>query len=515
LDTLMTLMKVGDTWPTLQQDDSDANGPELDSTLAHVRVLTGAAPHSVHVVVSGGTSIGRVGGGCTVVIDDGRMSRSHARIERGAAGWQLQDLGSLNGGYVEGRGCGRGSRAALFDGAVIRLGDTVMVFRTSAPTAYGQADSPAFPGVSPDAAAVRRRIDLLAGGAGHVLIVGETGTGKEHVAQAIAARRAPHPFVALNCAQLDRQLARSELFGHARGAFTNANANKPGLVDEAEDGVLFLDEIGELPLEVQPELLRFLEDGSYRPIGSTELRHSTARVVAATNVDLDEAVQNGKFRQDVLARLRARNGPLQLPPLRERREDILWWTQLFFRKIGCDPGPVPWTVGALECLLLYPWDENLRGLEGSIRHVVEQSPRFPCGVEHLPPDVRNLRMKRRAASTALGEEPTPADGRPSSRSTVPAPSSIPPPIAATPLPVPSRPTQSMIQDALEQTQGRMRRAAQVLGIDRTRLYRLCRTYKIDYKGYRGPDGREDDDEDEEPDEESAPSPGENGAGRDG
>jgi DNA-binding NtrC family response regulator len=496
---LDTFMKMVETWPTQQQDDSDVHFPELEAAVAHVRVLTGATPHAVHLVQSHGTSVGRVGGDCELLIDDGRMSRKHARIERGITGWHLQDLGSLNGGYVDGRGCGPGARVALIDGAVIRLGDTLMVFRTTAPISYGAIDSPVFPGVSPNAATVRQRIDVLAGTAGHVLIIGETGTGKEHVAQAIGQQRAPHPFVTLNCAELNRDLARSELFGHTRGAFTNANNNRPGLVDKAGDGVLFLDEIGELSVDVQPELLRFLEDGSYRALGSTELRRSAARVVAATNVDLDEAVQNNRFRRDLLARLRTSNTPLLLPPLRERREDILGWTQLFFRRVGCDPGPTPWTVGALECLLLYSWQENLRGLESAVSYVAERGAPFPCGAEHLPQYLRAFRVARRApTSLHIPDEPTPQSRlRPSH--TPSGPNST----------APSRPklTQLMIEDALEQTQGRMRRAAHVLGIDRTKLYRLCKSLDIDYKAYRVPGAQPDDDDDDREDTGAHPTGG--------
>jgi DNA-binding NtrC family response regulator len=458
-------MKVLETWQTEQQDDSAVGFTELDHAIAHVRILTGRSPHSVHVFPSKGTSIGRVGGDCDVVIDDGRMSRRHARIERSAAGWQLQDLGARNRGFVDGRGYGAGERIALIDGAVLRLGDTLMVFRASPPTGDGKADSPAFPGISPVAVGVRRRIDALAAGAGHVLIVGETGAGKERVAQAIGEQRAPHPFVTLNSAELSRDLARSELFGHVRGAFTNASSNKAGLVDIAGDGVLFLDEIGELSLDVQAELLRFLEDGSYRPLGSTELRHSNARVVAATHVDLDHAVLNGKFRRDLLARLRASNTPLELPPLRERREDILGWTQLFFRERNRDTGVSPWTVGALECLLLYPWAYNLRDLRSVVGEAAEQAGAFPCGTEYLPPQLRAHRgTLRTSLNLTPPDEPTPPQ---------------------------HEPTQPEIEEALRFTQGNMRMAAQRLGIDRRKLYRLCERYGIARESYRADTNRED------------------------
>jgi len=461
-------MTLVETWQTEGQEDSDVDLTSRARAIAHLRVLTGRVSQAVHVFQAAGTSVGRLGGDCDFQIDDGRMSRRHARIERGVTGWRLQDLVSRNGGFVDGRGFGAGERMALGDGAVIRLGDTLMVFRTSAPTSDGRADSPVFPGISPVVVAVRRRIDALASGVGHVLILGETGTGKERVAKAIGERRAPHPFVTLNSAELSRDLARSELFGHVRGAFTHAVGNKAGLVDQAGDGVLFLDEIGELSLDVQAELLRFLEDGSYRPLGSTELRHSNARVVAATHVDLDQAVQNNRFRRDLLARLRASNVPLELPPLRERREDILGWTQLFLRQGNHDAGTDPWTVGALECLLLYPWAENLRGLGGIVVEAALQSQSFPCGTEHLPAVVRNHRGTLRARPNSVHEEPTPAQ-----------------------IPVQPEPTQSEIEAALRSTQGRVRTAAQQLGIDRRKLYRLCERFGIDLGSFRTESQRED------------------------
>ncbi|HET7499391.1 MAG TPA: sigma 54-interacting transcriptional regulator [Kofleriaceae bacterium] len=450
---------VVETWPTDPYDDSVVAPLDHDHTIAHVRIVTGRAPHAVYVFSSKGASIGRVGGDCDLVVDDGRMSRRHARIERSAGGWHLQDLGARNRGFVNGRGYSPGDRVALPDGAVLRLGDTLMVFRASAPTNDGKADSPSFPGVSPVAVTVRRRIDALTHGSGHVLIIGETGAGKERVAQAIGKQRAPHPFVTLNSAELSRDLARSELFGHVKGAFTNATGNKPGLVDIAGDGVLFLDEIGELSLDVQAELLRFLEDGSYRPLGSTELRHSNARVVAATHVDLEQAVQTGKFRRDLLARLRASNTQLELPPLRDRREDILGWTQLFFRERNRDPGVNPWTVGALECLLLYTWSYNLRDLRSVVIEACEFTSTFPCGTEHLPAP---LRVYRGTLRTPLNL--TPPDE---------------------PIAPPGDPPMGDIEAALRATHGNMRMAAQRLGIDRRKLYRLCDRFGITRDAYRG------------------------------
>jgi transcriptional regulator with GAF, ATPase, and Fis domain len=459
---LDTFMKVADTtWQTQQQDDSAVHHPDLDHVVAHLWFLTTASP-SAHLIDGKGLSIGRVGGDCQVQIDDRKMSRRHARIECGSTGWHLQDLGARNRGFVNGRGYGAGERVALSDGSVLRLADTVAVFRDGALAADARSDSTVFPGISPNAVAVRRRVEALAAGSGHVLILGETGTGKERVAREIGEQRAPHPFVALNCAELSGELARSELFGQLRGAYTDARA-RPGLVDAAGDGALFLDEIGELSLEVQADLLRFLEDGSYRPVGGDELRRSTARLIAATNVDLDREVLRGGFRRDLLARLRASNAPLELPPLRDRREDIPGWTQVFLRELGRELGPShPWEVGALECLLLYPWSENLRELHRVVGHAASEAAAFPCGKQHLPAEVRAFRGTLRSPP---GPEPEPSG----------------PPEPLEPRP---DPTQPELVEALRAINGNARAAARVLGIDRRKLYRLAERFGIEIESFR-------------------------------
>jgi DNA-binding NtrC family response regulator len=377
--------------------DEFDEGPGPHQDIAHLCVLSERLPQSIHVLPSKSTSIGRVGGGCDITIHDGFVSRWHILIEGSSEGWQLRDLGSSNGGFIDGHRFGPGERMALTDGTVIRLGKTLMVFRASAPISDGQADSHVFPGTSPVAVAQRRRIDALASGSGHVLILGEAGTGKVRVARAIGEYGAPHPFVAVNCTELSGDLARSVLFGHVGGQYPAETSGKPGLIGMAGDGVLFLDEIVELSLDAQGELRAFLETGAYWPLGSTEARHSRARVVAATHLDLFEAVKSHRLRRDLFAILRAKNAPLKLPPLRERREDILGWTQLFLRQGNRDPGLNPWTVDALESLLLYPWTKNLRELGPVVMGAAAQSPSFPLGVEHLPAELRAHREALRAS----------------------------------------------------------------------------------------------------------------------
>jgi DNA-binding NtrC family response regulator len=429
--------------------------------LAHVRVLLGASLRVVHEVRSMGTIVGR--DSQDVVVEDALISRQHIRIQRTSSGWQLVDLGSKNGGFVDGRTFKGKERATLRDGAVIRLGDSLLVFRSAPPPDERQRDAPAFPGVSPVAADVRRRIAALATAPGHALVLGETGTGKERVARALAEPRSAHPFVIQNCGELDRELARSELFGHVKGSFSGATESKEGLIDAAGDGVLFLDEIGELSLDVQVDLLRFLEDGSYRPVGARKLLHSPARVVAATNVNLDQAVTTGKFRRDLLARLRASNAPLELPPLRERREDIPQWCALFLREAGHVGTTEPWSVGALECLLLYPWLGNLRELRGVVRALAADEQSFPCPTERLPDRIHAHRNTLRGHPAALSAETPP----------------------------PREPTQAEIEDALRETGGTMVNAAKLLGIERTKLYRVCRNLGIALEDHRSASQQEE------------------------
>ena len=418
-------------------------------------MVFGKSPRAIHEVRGAGTIVGR-NPGDAIQIEDGRMSRQHVRIEHSPGGWHLADLGSRNGGFVDGRGFRPNASSPIADGAVIRLGDSLMIFR-SVLADDGNTTSTSFPGVSPVAVAVRRRIAALVASAGHVLVLGETGTGKERVARALASSRPDAPFVTQNCAELTRELARSELFGHIRGAFSGATQTKQGLVDIAGDGVLFLDEVGELALDVQGDLLRFLEDGSYRPLGSVELRHSAARVVAATNIDLDDAVGNSRFRRDLAARLRASNAPLELPPLRERREDIPLWARMFLVEADCTVENA-WSVGALECLLLYPWLENLRELRGVVRTFVADHTPMPIASEALPRRIVEHRgMLRGGPAPDVLDDPTP----------------------------PREPEKVEIEEALRRTGGRVRTAAMQLGIDRRKFYRLCERLGIALEEHRG------------------------------
>lgn len=215
------------------------------------------------------------------------------------------------------------------------------------------------------------RIPLIARSDANVFISGETGTGKELYARAIhySGPRASQPFMPVNCGAIPVDLVENELFGHERGAFTNAFALQTGLVEEASGGTLFLDEIDCLPTLAQVKLLRFLQEKEYRPLGSSKLRRANVRIIAASNLDLAEAVENGKMRQDLFYRLNIIS--LSLPPLRERQEDIPLLTHHFIDKYAHEFGKptVSCSPESLQLLMSHGWPGNVRELE----HVVERA----------------------------------------------------------------------------------------------------------------------------------------------
>jgi DNA-binding NtrC family response regulator len=210
-----------------------------------------------------------------------------------------------------------------------------------------------------------------------VLISGESGTGKELFARAIhyLSPRADQPFVPVNCGALPENLVESEIFGHKRGAFTGAASDQAGLIREAEGGTLFLDEIDCLTPQAQVKLLRFLQDGEYRPVGSQQILHANIRVVAAANADFSHMVREGKFREDLFYRLNVLS--LTLPPLRERRGDILLLTHDFLEKQAAitDGRPKKLSLAALNRLLSHSWPGNVRELQNVLTRAIVLSDR--------------------------------------------------------------------------------------------------------------------------------------------
>jgi DNA-binding NtrC family response regulator len=233
-----------------------------------------------------------------------------------------------------------------------------------------------------------------------VLILGEIGAGKEIIAQLIHrwSPRAAHPFVAANCAGLPETLIESELFGHVKGAFTGAQAVQLGFFRSAHQGTLFLDEIGELPLHLQPKLLRALEAGQITPLGSDVPVEVDARLVAATNCDLTDAVREGRFREDLYYRINVVE--LIVPPLRERADDILPLARQFAVEFA--GAPVRLSPQAVQCLVSYLWPGNVRELRNAVQRACLLCRGDIILPEHLPPKIAALAVSGDTAAADTG-----------------------------------------------------------------------------------------------------------------
>lgn len=288
-----------------------------------------------------------------------------------------------------------------------------------------------------------------------VLLTGESGTGKEVVARFIhqGSRRKHGPFVAINCAALPDQLLESELFGHERGAFTGAVAAKPGRIEQANGGVLFLDEVGEMAPAVQAKLLRVLEEREFMRLGSTRSSHADIRVVAATNRDLHAAMRRGEFREDLYYRLSVFE--IALPPLRARLDDILELADAFLEEIGGTVGKPPAGIDrdAKDQLLAYAWPGNVRELRNAIERAVILADGGYIRSEHLP--------------VTVPRHPEPA------AASDPAPAALPP--GGVKLDDIER---SLVMKALTQTRHNKTRAAKLLGLTRAQLYSRIEKYGL-------------------------------------
>lgn len=233
-------------------------------------------------------------------------------------------------------------------------------------------------------------IEKVASSMANVLVLGESGTGKELVAKAIHynSPRSEKRFVAVNCGAIPESLMEAELFGHKKGSFTGAIADRAGLFEQAEGGTLFLDEIGEVPLQLQAKLLRVLQEREFRPVGGTSSVKADVRIIAASNRDLEEQVQQGTFREDLFYRLNV--VPLNIPALRERPEDIVPLVEHFYKKMaqGDREGEII-TPEAMKTLMAYPFPGNVRELENLVERCIVLGNNC-INVECLPPQVVNF-----------------------------------------------------------------------------------------------------------------------------
>jgi DNA-binding NtrC family response regulator len=309
-----------------------------------------------------------------VVLDDPMVSRLHARIDVEERDYVLRDLGSTNGTRV---GTTRIREACLEDGSVIELGATRLTFRLSdEPFEIRLAHEDRFEGLLGRSVAMRELFaicDKVAPTEAPVILQGETGTGKDLVARALHARslRRDRPFVVLDCAAIPPGLIESELFGHEKGAFTGAIAARAGVFERADGGTVFLDELGELPLELQPKLLRCLESGEVMRVGGERPIRVDFRVIAATHRDLPRSITENRFRADLYYRLAVIR--LAVPPLRDRREDIPLLAAHFARAVLGDAARPALPADTLDALFgeltRHDWPGNVREL----RNVVERA----------------------------------------------------------------------------------------------------------------------------------------------
>ena len=301
-------------------------------------------------------------------------------------------------------------------------------------------------GDSPPMVRVKELILRAASAPGTVLVTGETGTGKELVARAIhaAGSRTSRPFVALNCAALTESLLENELFGHARGAFTGAGVARAGLIEHADGGTLFLDEIGTMPKGLQAKLLRALEAGEVRRIGENDTRKIDVRFLAATNLDIQSAVDAGEFRSDLFYRLNVHR--IHLPPLRERGDDVRTLAERFIARYGA-PVVAGCTPAAWQALAGYSYPGNVRQLQHVVQRAVAVARGSLIDVDDLPEEV----VARRSG-------PAPGDGS----------------VAA----ARERAERERVVAALARNHGEVSAAAREMQVSRTTMWRLMKKHGI-------------------------------------
>jgi transcriptional regulator with PAS, ATPase and Fis domain len=364
--------------------------------------------------------------------------------------YSLESIGPLDGGRDSDR---------LSGTCVIAEPQEVVFHHTSIPPSPESVFPPrsmsGVVGSSSGLVDVFKVIDRVADTDCTVLITGESGTGKELVARAVhrVGPRCDEAFIAVNCGAIPEALLESELFGHARGAFTGAHAAKPGRIAQAERGTLFLDEIGELPLALQVKLLRVLQTREYSPVGDTRLLKADVRIVAATNANLEEAVRNRTFREDLYYRLNVIH--VSVPPLRARRGDIPQLAQHFLTRVCERSGRQigSFSPAALALLSEYDWPGNVRELENAIERAVllcrgsSIQPRdLPTRVCGLPSEKRSERQLPQAG----------VDLRAAVESY----------------------ENDLIRQALERTKWNKNQAAKLLGINRTTLVEMLKRKRI-------------------------------------
>lgn len=390
-----------------------------------------------------------------LALDDPTTSRRHFVVRWDADGGEHVgiDLGSRNGSRIDGRPVRGSDPEPLADGSVVRLGDVLLVYERGAAVSTDDAhevDKGAVFGRAARVVSLRRQLGAAAPDPSAVLLIGETGTGKEYVAREIhRLSRRRGAFVAINCAALSPQLVESQLFGHAKGAFTGAQNAHDGLFRAADGGTLFLDEVGEMPREMQPKLLRALQEREVQPVGETRPVRVDVRVVSATLRDLTTMIDDKSFRLDLYARLSP--WEIRVPSLSERRVDVLSWIERlaahWHQERSREPVERKIEANAAERLLLHVWPDNLRGLDRLVHRAFSDVTQ--------PLDV----AEREAASSSPGR--TAAASEPDEQE------------ARRP-----KPSQAELVRVLEDNGGSVRATAKHFGRDRRQIYRWMEQYGL-------------------------------------
>jgi transcriptional regulator with PAS, ATPase and Fis domain len=397
-----------------------------------------ARPLEGGALVIGRSGIEGSGSEARLAVDDERVSRAHAEIRWKGGAWHVRDLGSRNG--------------TSFSGRVVRTGHTVLLLQDdvrpcSGPVAIENGPIVAGPTLQRALAEVARAAAARA----NLLVLGESGTGKELAAR-VFHEKGPHasgPKVDVNCAAIPHGIAERLLFGARKGAYSGATENATGYVQSAHEGVLFLDEVGELEPDVQAKLLRVLETKEVMPLGASDARPVDVLVCAATNCDLRAAVASGRFRADLYYRLS--QDEVRLSPLRERLEEIPWLVAHAVRSV--DGGLVAHAKLVEECLRR-PWPGNVRELLAEARraaHKALASDARVVGVEHLSPT---------AGARPDSEDPRGKEAGPAARAPI------------------DDPLREKILAVLGEESGNVAAAARALGMHRTQLYRAMKRLGI-------------------------------------
>lgn len=424
------------------------------------------APLDIHPVIVG------TGPDCTIVVPDSRVSRRHCELRLSAEGILLRDLGSKNGTML--------GQAAILEARIpprvsVMIGDSELVVQPAgAPRVVPMSPTGVFGGAIGRSFAMRAlfaKLERAAATDQTILLLGESGTGKEVLARSIHdhSPRKKGPFVVFDCGATSANLVESELFGHTRGAFTGAQTAQTGLLEEASGGTLFIDEIGELPLDLQPKLLRALEARQIRRLGATEFRPFDARIVAATHKNLRARAAEGQFREDLYYRLAVVE--VLVPALRERKEDIPALVDRFLAAHDPPRSPADLPANALALLAGHDWPGNVREL----RNVVARLLLFPETVEEM---LRPLKKEAPATLPPAAEAPVPRAAAGADRLD---------PLLEMPLldareMVMEQFERSYLTTWLNRHKGNISRAAEAMGVSRQLVHKLLDKHGIRPKG---------------------------------